>query len=283
MRARCIGSFVLLLASSSSARAVAAEPTKDECIAANETAQSLRDGGNLRAARARLLVCVAKACPGPVRDDCAERITELDKSTPTIVFEVKDARGEDRSAVAVEMDGAPLAPSLDGSALAVDPGEHVFRFSAPGLPSVEKRLVVREGEKARHERVALGEMGPRAVVPPESKSSSGTQRTIGLVAGGAGLAGLVVGSVLGWVAKSTYDDAVRNHCPSGPTSCDPTGVAQGATADHQATASTIAFLAGGALLAGGAVLYFTAPRDGTIAIGPSAYAGGAGVGVRGAW
>ena len=74
-----------------SATAVA-DPTKDECVAANESAQALRKSGQLRIARAQLLTCVAKACPALIRDDCAERLTELNRAMPSIVFDVKDGQ-----------------------------------------------------------------------------------------------------------------------------------------------------------------------------------------------
>ena len=138
-----------------SGSALADEPSKLECVQANEAAQSLRQSGKLHDARAQLLVCVATSCPAPVRSDCAERLKEVDKTMPTIIFDVKDKDGIALTAVAVASDGAPLVARLDGTALPVDPGEHVFRFSSEGLPPLERKLVIREGEKDRHEPIAL--------------------------------------------------------------------------------------------------------------------------------
>ena len=80
--------------------------------------------------------------PAVIRQDCAERLAEVERAEPTIVFEAKDRDGLDVSAVTVTMDDTPLASSLDGSALSTDPGEHVFarrsgflsRRKAPGSP-----------------------------------------------------------------------------------------------------------------------------------------------------
>ncbi len=274
---------------SGSRTATADEPSKLECVQANEMAQSLRQSGKLRDARAQLLVCIATSCPAPVRSDCAERLQEVDKAMPTIVFEVKDKDGIDLSAVAVTSDGAPLVARLDATAVPVDPGEHVFRFSSEGLPPLERKFVVREGEKDRHEQVVLGLMSAPGPAPPPTgppgpgASTLSTQRITGLAAGGAGVVGLVIGTVLGFVAKSTYDDAVK-YCPNGPlSSCYQQGITEGGTAHDQATASTVAFVAGGVLLAGGAALYLTAPRDSGVNVGPTVVAGGPGLSIRGTW
>jgi hypothetical protein len=269
------------------------EPSKLECVRANETAQSLRLSGKLRDARAHLLVCVASSCPGPVRDDCAQGLKEVDTAVPTIVFEANDKDGIELTAVAVAVDGTPLAARLDGAAVPVDPGEHVFRFSSEGLPTLERKLVIHEGEKERHEQIVLGTaISPSkpTAAPARSalaRSSGGStpsmQRTIGLATGAAGVIGLVVGSVFGLVAKSTYNSAVY-YCPNGPPSpCSQQGVNESGTAHGQATVSTVAFVAGGALLAGGAAVYLTAPREGGVSVGPTAFAGGGGLGVRVTW
>jgi hypothetical protein len=286
-------STMIVAAAFGTARGVAAaEPSKSECIAANESAQELRRGGSLREARGRLRVCVAQACPGPVREDCAQRLSEIDSAMPTIVFEVKDGGGSDLSAVKITVDGSPLADRLDGAALAVDPGEHTFRFEAEGLPAVEKKFVIRETEKGRRERVVMGTSSSAAskpeptsdAVPPRrgDADAGSTQRTIGLVTGGVGVVGLIVGSIFGLVSKSTYDGALKNNCNNNPASCNGDGVTAGKDAHTQAMTSTIGFIAGGVLLAGGALLYFTAP-SGAVTVAPLVGRGNAGLSVRGAW
>jgi hypothetical protein len=274
--------------------AVAAEPTKDECIDANETAQTLAHGKKLVAAKQRLLVCMSAGCPKPVRDDCGQRLTDVEAMTPTLVLEVKDDAEHDLSAVRVTMDGQPFVSKLDGTAIPLDPGEHHFVFEADGLKSEQRTLVVREGDKNRHERVVLvgAARAPGATpapqvpegVAPQAPSDGRTQRIAGLALGGAGVVGLVVGSIFGLVSKSTYDGAVK-HCgngSNGPNVCDPTGYNDGQTAHSQATVSTVAFIVGPALLAGGAYLYFTAPKA-EVAVAPTVGSGGATLSLRGRW
>jgi hypothetical protein len=293
LRRSLVFSTLLFTPLLSTARGAAAtEPTKPECIAANESGQELRRAGKLGEARGRLRVCVAQACPGPVREDCAERLTEIESAMPTIVFEAKEGGGSDLTAVKVAVDGSPLADRLDGAALAVDPGEHVFRFESEGLPVVEKKLVIRESEKGRRERIVLGSASPPAprIVPSTSDVASpraesdagGTQRTVGLVTGGVGVVGLVVGSIFGLVSKSTYDGALKDNCNNNPASCNGDGVTAGKDAHSQATIATIGFVAGGVLLAGGALLYFTAPKSG-VSVAPAVGANSAGLGAWGTW
>ena len=293
--------------------ALAAGPSVQQCIAANESAQDLQAAGKLREARARLASCEATSCPGALREDCAKRVDAIDRAMPTVVFLAKDAAGNDMSAVRVTIDGALLTERLDGRALAVDLGEHLFRFEAKEGPVVMKKLVIHEGEKDRRELVLLdgaaappAETGdkPALVARPRSEEpvrTGKTQRTVGVALAGVGVAGVVVGSIFGLVAKSTYDGALT-HCPqgaNGPSGCGTAGHDASQTAHGQALISTIAFIAGGALVAGGAALFFTAPKESRVASSGAAMAGrpdgrylraavifprnGAGVGVEGAW
>jgi serine/threonine-protein kinase len=155
---------------------------------------------------------------------------------PTIVFETKDRDGNDISAVSVTMDGQPLAGRLEGTALSIDPGEHAFVFTTHDAPPVEKRLIIRESEKGRREKIVLGgnsaagpvpqapPAGPDAPpaapfasteatpVPPPAASSAGsggTQRVIGIVVGGVGVVGLGVALFEQITAKNRYAASKR--------------------------------------------------------------------------
>jgi len=130
--------------------------TKDQCVDANTKAQSLRRSRKLVAARAQLAICADPRCPAMVRDDCTQRVDELEKVQPTIVFDAKDGAGNDLSDVRVSMDGKPFVGKLDGTALAVDPGPHAFTFEVTGQPIVTRGFVLKEGEKLRRERIVIG-------------------------------------------------------------------------------------------------------------------------------
>jgi hypothetical protein len=264
----------------------AADPTKRECVSANETGQDLRRGGRLREARASFAVCTAESCPSAVREDCGQRLKDVEAALPTVVLEAKDTAGHDLSNVRVTMDGEALRDKLNGAATAVDPGEHHFVFEAEGLRRSEQAVVVREGEHNRAVAATLESMV--APVTTEGKESHwidpGTQRALGLAVGASGAAAVVVGAIFGFISKSTYDRA-KSECAvsSPPTGCTPQAMQDRQSAVGQATVATIAIAGGGVLFAGGAVLYLTAPKEESVAIGPTFENGGGGLSLRGRW
>jgi hypothetical protein len=275
--------FLVLLPQLAPAVSRAAEPSKQECVSANERAQDLRRAAQLREAKKELAVCMSAGCPAPVREDCAARLSEVDAAMPSLVFVAKDRGGNDMSAVLVTMDGLPFADNLDGTAVAVDPGEHKFIFEGEGLPATEKVVVVHEGDKSRHVNVVLG--GTAADLPADSQEglfSPKNRRTIGMAVGGAGALGVLVGTAFGIVAKSTYDHA-WDECGKDARSCPPQGVSDGKAAHDQASVSTVSFVTGALLLAGGAVLYFSAPKVPQVAVGPRVGPAGASLCVETVW
>jgi hypothetical protein len=92
-------------------------------------------------------------------------------------------------------------------------------------------------------------------VADEASPGLGTQRTVALVAGSAGAAAIVLGSVFGLSAKSAWDDS-RPHCDAS-NACDATGHGLVQDAQSRATLSTVLFVAGTASLATGVVLWLT--------------------------
>jgi hypothetical protein len=255
-------------------------PTKDQCIAANGQAQSLRRAGKFAQARAQLATCVDPHCPKLVSADCASRLDELDRAQPTVLFDVKDAAGHDLASVHVDIDGQPLTAALDGTAIPVDPGQHTFHFQAEGQPPATEMLVIQEQEKGRREHVTLGTpavasstTAPTTESAPPPLQTHSARRTIGLVVGGVGVAGVAAGAVFGLLASSAKND-YEAHCGSSihqaAAVCDPTGISGHQDASTKAALSTAFFIGGGVLAAGGAVLFFTAPKAAatTVGVGP---------------
>jgi len=278
--------------------AVAADPTKQECVAANESAQDNERARKLLAARASLAVCTATSCPSAVREDCGQRLREVDRALPTVVFAAKDTVGHDLTDVRVTMDGAPLLQKLDGSAIPVDPGVHRFVFEASGfrVSSTKVTAVIREGVKERPVQTVFELPEQPAAAPPPAvqpvpqaqptSSAGNARRAIGLAVGGAGGAEFAVGMVFGAVALSTYNHALSECRNSDFNDCG-TQYAQAhqdrQTAFDQATVSTIATVAGGVCLAAGAYLYFTAPKDNGVEVGATTDNGGVRFSLGGRW
>jgi hypothetical protein len=295
----------------------AAEPSKAQCISANGNAQSLRRAGKLSEARAQLRMCMDPKCPGLVSADCVKRLDELESAQPTVVFDVKDKAGRDVSAVKVTVDGRPLADSLHGAALAVDPGEHSFAFSAAsGKTLVTRNIVLIEGQKGRHESVQIDATEPAQTPgspPVESASASAApslssnrpttteaspltasaappgseQRLLGMVIGGFGVAGLAVSGVFGLKALTAVHSQ-KDNCSSELACPKP----EDARSDHDAaekssTIANIAFAAGAGLVGAGLVVFFTAKHSEegstTVAVAPSAAPGALGLLVQGAF
>jgi hypothetical protein len=258
----------------------AADVTKAQCIEANTKSQELRRDGKLTEARELLRKCSEPACPRLVRDDCTKRMDELEKAQPSLIFDVKDARGGDVIDVRVSVDGRLLVDHLDGNPVKVDPGPHAFSFEAPGQPAVMDQVLVREGETGRHESVVIATLNKPAVAAGSSPGSNdatspsagpdtppskglGTQRLVGLVVGGVGVAGLAAGTIFWQLGSSAWSSA-KQACGGNPSACTDvsSGTSYRSTATTDASVSTVAFIAGGALLAVGGVLFLTgAPRE----------------------
>jgi hypothetical protein len=259
-----------------------ADVTKSQCVDANSNGQSLRIDGKLEAARHELQLCSDASCPAIVRNDCAQRMDDLERAQPTIVFDVKDANGGDLSAVKVTIDGHALTDKLDGTALRVDPGEHAFTFGVIGQPAVARTFILKEGEKGRRERIVISgtpqaatglapipALSPPVLTAPSTTPAGserpsrgwGTQKIVGLTAGGLGVAGIAVGSVFGLLTFSAVS-AQKAACPASGAACTDRA---SAASDHSSGAtdgavSTVAFIAGGALLVAGVALFFTVPK-----------------------
>jgi hypothetical protein len=303
LRVRLLSGCLLAGLALAAPGAQAAEPTTAQCLAASESSIALRNHHKLHDALKQLLVCSVASCPGDVRNECTRLIAAVNAAMPSIVFEAQDAAGNDLAAVTVTMDGQPLTERLDGSALSIDPGEHAFSFSAAGRPKVEKRFVLREGEKARRERIVLASLpapaapAPVAAAPPmvtspaeqpaaaEPSGGLGTQRIMAIVAAGVGVAGVGVGIGFGVHSMSKHDQA-KTACPDASTCPDSNGV----TLWHQAViagdVATLAFVVGAIGLGSAATLWFTAtPHSGPADSKPTTQVG-LGLGtlqLRGTW
>jgi len=213
----CVGLFGILATTSSVARA--APPNIDQCLAANDKAQDLRREGKLREAREKLALCIAPSCPRAVREDCVQRMNEVDAAMPSLILDVQDGSGHDMSAVKMTLDDRFFADHIDSSPVPVDPGSHTLIVEGGGFLHSET-LLVHEGDKGRHVRIVLGETAPRpeqdATATTTEPVPSTTPSVVAFVVGGGGL---LAGSVFTGLAlheKSAANaacSASANQCP----------------------------------------------------------------------
>jgi hypothetical protein len=263
----------------------AADPTTADCLTATEAALALRNEHKLQDARSKLLVCSANSCPADVRTECLRRIADVNAAIPTIVFDAKDANGNDLIAVKVTMDGAVLVERLVGTAISIDPGPHTFAFETAGQQRVEKQFVIREGEKDRRERLTFG---PAAVVasepaasvsalpatsapatilgapspPPVVAQRSGAQKKLGLVFGGAAAVGLVTGVTFSLIYDSRATAFNNAGCGTSAVNSGPEGCNSRRSSAETAKDLFIVGYVSAAVLGGvGAYLFLTAPTE----------------------
>jgi|HubBroStandDraft_6_1064221.scaffolds.fasta_scaffold183803_2 hypothetical protein len=255
------------------ALAFGAEARADDrkaCDAAYDQAQTYRDGNKLLQAREQMRICARATCPASMVRDCVGWLAETERAIPSVVVVATDAVNALVANVKVTVDGAGAARPVDGTSWDIDPGSHTFTFAAADGTKVDKTVLVLEGQRSQRVAVTLGQptapapapgpppqpaTPPPAAAPaspgPESPSAGSPLKTIGYVAGGLGVAGLVVGGVFGAMALSTKG----SNCPT-ETTCAP-GTASRALG--QGTVSTVGFVAGGVLAAGGLTLVLLAP------------------------
>jgi hypothetical protein len=288
--AGCLAAAATLLSAVCPARADDAQA----CIDASDRGQLLRIDKHLREAREQFVRCAEQECPAIVRESCVRWLDETGRAIPAIAFAVHDAAGNDVSLVTIAVDGVVVSERYDGSALALDPGEHAFRFSSGAGASVERSFRLTQGDHERREPIVLEPEARRETPGPVEQqhvpgapsapgSPGGGARSWGLVVGAAGVAGLLAGGVFGTLAIAQNDAAhcnAQNACGDAPSRRD---------AQRSATASTVAFAAGAALAAGGIVLVLVGghPADGRAAarVGVSAAVtdGSVGLALTGGW
>ena len=217
---------VLAIASAACVLAVCSSVThadeKTDCMDAHAQSQELEHQSKLRASREKLLVCSRDVCPSMIRKECAEWLSKIDESMPSVVFDAHGPGGGEVFEVQVFYDGQPLVGELDGRAVPVDPGAHTFRYEFAGAPPVEEKVVIHQGEKNR--KISI-----RFAPPKGSSSASATTRptatatpsrkipTATLILGGVGalaLAGGVFFELKGLGKKSDLDDrGCKPNCP----------------------------------------------------------------------
>jgi hypothetical protein len=274
--------FLIVLTEMTGAVNLARAQDTDACIIASEKAVALRKADKLLEQRAELSTCAASSCPDAVRTSCQQRLAQANQAIPSIVFFAQDRSGRDLVAIKLSIDGAAYTDRLDGTAIALNPGEHEFRFEMTEQQPVVKTFVMHQGEQNRREIILLGAapipaalVAPSASAPPgtardastpagagadqNASGGSGPQRTLGLVVGSVGVASLAAGAILGGLsiaAHSSYEKNCGNNIGAPAGLCNSQGVNGESDAATKGTLSTIFFIAGGVAGVAGGALFF---------------------------
>lgn len=265
-------SAIALVVLASSAPSLAHAQQAASCEDSQKRSRTARDAGKLVEARTLLRQCSSESCPSVVREDCAEGLTNVEGRIASVVLSASDVAGTALVDVSVTIDGNEAVQKLDGRPLELDPGEHYFVFHVRDGRKTERRLFLLEREKDIPLAVTIASPATPvgsgqglsdtelAAGQPRPRAGSKSLRVAGLVTGGAGIAGLLVGTAFGLKATSAL---AQPHCDAKKV-CDP-GVID--DAKSAATISTIGFVAGAVLVAGGVTLFLLGrSRDATARI-----------------
>jgi hypothetical protein len=202
--------------------------------------------------------------------------------------------------IVVKRDGQVVAAAALGIGLQVDPGEHTISTVAPGGNVRERLISIGKGEKKKLtleiRDVASAPPDASAAEPGAGSGASG-RRVATYVIGGVGVAGLVLGGVMGGLTFARKG-IFNQHCGSGiqssdATACDPTGLDAVSSGKTFGLVSTLGFAVGLAGVGTAVVLLVTEAKPplnasrmpgrgisvGILSIGPA----GATVGAQGAW
>lgn len=196
MKRTAAATFASVLLASSPALA---EDPKAACVAAHSEAQSLRTDSKLREAREKLLVCARPECPAAVRADCAKWLGEVQDEIPSIMVAATDANGGDVADVRVVVDGVVVAKELTGQPILLNPGQRTLRFEREGASPIERKLVLRVGERNRRVEVQFSPKlvgaGPDAPPAPSGDSDTQPEPDTGGSKGGVPAATWILGGV----------------------------------------------------------------------------------------
>jgi hypothetical protein len=231
-----------------------------------------------------------KAVAGSARDNAKRLEARLGR------IEIVVPPDNEIEGLQIRRDGAPVSEAVLGVPVPVDPGVHVISAAAPGRRAWSTTIGLSPGKTTVSVIIPfLDEAGETALsfdpipssLPPvrpddrEAERSRDrapsslpvapardadfdpdrgkTQRTVGWVVGGTGLAGLAAGTIFALKVSSTHS-SISDLCGN-PAMCQPSAREQIDTMRTQATAANFLFFGGLASLVGGVIVYFTAPSS----------------------
>jgi hypothetical protein len=208
---------------------------------------------------------MARQAKDPRATVAHDREQAIEPKLTRIVIKIADGQ----AGLTVERDGTVLDPSVAGTAIPVDLGDHTVDVSAPGRVPFHHTVTA---DRPGTIEVDVPILAVQKVPAPHRSSA---RKPAGLATGAAGVVLVGVGIAVGFVAKSHYDAARRDDCDAQGL-CSDTGYDRIDGAYRTATISTILVGVGAAAIAGGLILYLVPEHKATEA---SAWIAPAGAGL----
>lgn len=221
------------------------------------------------------------------RDTAAEELKALEPRIPYITLKLE---GATRDAVTVTMDGDKIPSALVGVRRPVDPGNHTFEASGPGVQATPVTVSVSEAEKKEAVLVVKIDQAAAAAAAAKKENPAGSDKATGAAAGaggppgqdegpaeegpnalriasysalGVGALGFGLGIGFGLKANSKRDEA-NSLCDSRgcPESQKDAINAADSAANSASTMAVVGFVLGGVGLAAGATLFvLSTPKE----------------------
>lgn len=149
-----------------------------------------------------------------VLDNAGKHVSDLEARIPRLL--VRAPHGS-----SLQLDGKPVAPSLIGTAMLVDPGAHTLSASLPSKQPFEKKLVLGERSGTTELDVVFAESAhptPQPVVAPVETTHTSTVWP--WICGGVAVASTAAATTFYLLRASTMSeldplcDQTRNGCPT---------------------------------------------------------------------
>ncbi|MEZ4223418.1 MAG: hypothetical protein R3B13_20900 [Polyangiaceae bacterium] len=208
------------------------------------------------------------------RKDARERVAqERTAALEKVLSRLTISVAGEVAGLEVKLDDQVIGQPLWGSATPIDPGSHVVVVSAQGredrrydvaiAAGAQQTLSVEAGAAIETPEVApppdaspqpapaVPSQSAPLAAPPQRDSGTGSP-TLGYVALGVGIAGVVVGGVTGATVFGKKD-TIESHCDANKT-CDAEGLDAADSARTLSTVSTVSFVVGAVGV--GAGMYF---------------------------
>ncbi|WP_438030780.1 hypothetical protein [Sorangium sp. So ce233] len=185
-----------------------------QCVSAHAEVQRLRKNHQLLEAGRALKACARSACPAPVLRDCGAWVDEIERMTPSVVFNIT-SRGEQVAGSRVLVDGQLVELSSSGAPLKLDPGKHTYRVEHGGYRPVAREIILFEGQRFLQLNVALEPLVD-ARAPEAQVQATELHRPVPAstyVLAGVGVAGAASFAVWGLMGRSEKDELERTCRP----------------------------------------------------------------------